>query len=325
MSKRLILFVPLLCCLPLLAEHIIGQPRMGTEIAEDHPRTTVQLGDVLVIDSMPCLVIYVDSTGQHGLVMSPCCNDNSTIIGKNPHFRYIKGMDLEKANRMTPLCFPDSVVKEREMKKDIAALIADNSIYGQENAKLIREYCQRNNLDMAAHFPDQHWTTLLGEGWFIPGAYESELYAKFIMNGRPMGKEGGLPQDEFYARVQELKALSQEIGDAYGLPSYKNDRFQQHMGYAIPVFIISSTLNKSVWGQQHKNLIKADPLFFLGIMSFIGACVGYHNDKEYGYLCLEIEKWKIERQTNYTFFYRNRMIYGYGFSCNPALVAFKEF
>lgn len=321
MNKRVILFTPLLCCLSLVAQHTIAQSYLGAQIPND-TISAVQLGDVLLIDSMPCLVIYVDSTGQHGLVMSPCCNDNSTVIGAHPHFRYIKGMNLEKANRMVPLYIPASIVNERERKKNIAALIADNSIYGQENAKLIREYCQRNNLDMAVYFPEQHRATLLGEGWFIPGAYELELYAKFIMNGRPMGREGGLPQDEFYARAQELTTLSREIGDTYGLSSYENGHFQEHMGYVIPVFMLSSTLNKGVWAQQHKDMIKTDPFFFLGIITFIEACETYHNDKEYGYLCLEIEKLKKEGQINYTFFYKNRLYYNY---YDYATVAFKEF
>lgn len=35
MKRRFILFVCLLCCLPLLAEHIVVQPRTGAEMAED--------------------------------------------------------------------------------------------------------------------------------------------------------------------------------------------------------------------------------------------------------------------------------------------------
>ena len=35
MNKRFILFAPLLCCLSLMAEHIVVQPRTGAELAED--------------------------------------------------------------------------------------------------------------------------------------------------------------------------------------------------------------------------------------------------------------------------------------------------
>lgn len=35
MSKRFVLFAPLLCCLSLMEEHIVVQPRTGAELAED--------------------------------------------------------------------------------------------------------------------------------------------------------------------------------------------------------------------------------------------------------------------------------------------------
>lgn len=203
MKKRLFILVFALCSLSLQAWEV---------------------GD-LYMDStgVPGIVIYLDQTGAHGLIMSPCapfydpvdriksCNQIRKEDGsKFARKLYMKEavrhganpQDLEKyleeANKLTDVVLaymPDipqryrSKISEKEEREMLLNIARDINGFGIHNQQVIIDYCERNNIDMQYYFPNTEWAIRLGEGWFIPGNHELELACRSFSDGIgiPMG------------------------------------------------------------------------------------------------------------------------------------------
>lgn len=205
-----------------------------------------QVGDIMLVDGYPAIVIYTDETGEHGLVCSSKAISNLDFesIVKDKIKQEGIGEEEAKEAALTEIGRPLLVYMNRndkQVRKNTEALSASNSIYGKENAEQILAYCETNDIDMAAYFPEQYWATQLGEGWFIPGVYELELYTKFLTNGREIGKKGKMAGKEYGECLSRNTILCSKVLEEYGT------------GFTLPYVAMSSTLINSAWGKDKAN------------------------------------------------------------------------
>ncbi len=168
---------------------------------------------------MPVLVIYVDQSGEHGLLMAPSGgyttqkvlerdikniqnykkkNDKmmqkitrSSAIKHNVDVTYMDEY-IAQADKLfdaviawlpnMPLLSGSKVSEkeERQMLRNIAPEMTGNGLHDQQ---LIIDYCEQNNVNMSYYFYSIDWCRQLGEGWFIPGNEELELYASSFSKG----------------------------------------------------------------------------------------------------------------------------------------------
>lgn len=141
-----------------------------------------KLGDYMEIDGVPGFVFYLDETGEHGLVMSmwPIMAGWEKIQTKS-----LRKEGILTEEHMKKLSLPKEKkikISNKEMKKyysDLSKLLGDD---GEENRKIIEEYCNNNNLPLSI-FKGQAFAASLGEGWFIPGDNEVTKFAEFLLGG----------------------------------------------------------------------------------------------------------------------------------------------
>lgn len=169
------------------------------------------LGDFMILDGVPCFVFHVDESGEHGMVMSFSANSakQAKKVQKFMEKNLAKDSGLQSdGNAVTwdsnKLIIPEKS-KEKLDKKAWKQIWADlNSQlgdYGEQNAKIVKDYCAEKNISLNL-FPHQYWASTLGEGWFIPGDEELRLFAQFFCGG--VGKEYGLGLFKWAKRGNEL-------------------------------------------------------------------------------------------------------------------------
>ena len=107
-----------------------------------------KVGDIYNANGLKGLVVYVDNTGAHGLIMSLTADGS----------RWSKGGDLKTETECTDV-------------KD-----------GQKNFEAIERYINETGSSWDL-FPLFKWAKSLGEGWYIPANAELELIAKAINGG----------------------------------------------------------------------------------------------------------------------------------------------
>ena len=220
----------------------------------------VELGDYMEIDGVPSIVIYVDNSGEHGLVMSAIAHSGDTkkllklFASKNwikNKEKYYETYQVERPNfEEKYLNLPSFDYKNyKKMHKDIvekclADLKSQTSAYGKENAVIIQNYCTNNQLDLSIYFPDQAWATSLGTDWFIPGNAELELYARFLSH------ELGRDYEESIYAIQGKDKYTNGIWSPYhlqrGILGYSDGVLMYNQFFA-PTNVKSSTLINSEW------------------------------------------------------------------------------
>lgn len=223
------------------------------------------LGEHILIDDIPSIVIYVDSTGEHGLVMSAtACYDKHVVeqLFGTDEWKYFTDDITTSAiqiSRPSPgfeeayLAMPTFDYKKYEYSKEkrqkqLALLRNKTSAYGKENTKIIANFCEENNLDMQEYFPEQVWASELGEGWYIPGNAELELYAKCIEI--PVSKSNTQPaRGKVYWRFTFAEYLNYDISGMCDMKSASATLF-------APINVRSSTLMISDWSTQMGNADK---------------------------------------------------------------------
>ncbi len=183
-----------------------------------------QVGDLMLVDGIPAVVISIDETGQHGLVCSSIALSNYGLELTTEQVMEDYGISEDEAkdkvlsNLNTPvLMYMDK--DDKQEKKAIKDLATSNSIYGKENAEQIRTYCETNDIDMATYFPEQYWAMQMGDGWFIPGVYELEQYAAFLRNGKygvGSGKEAELNGQDIKDISAKIKEVLDQSTEKYG-------------------------------------------------------------------------------------------------------------
>lgn len=311
----------------------------------------VELGDYMEIDGVPSIVIYVDATGEHGLVMSavapnslgeketkfaaafsPMNRINAQKIFSSKNWQEYKNMardeygieraDFEAAYMELPTLdyfdyYNYTMSKsKKEFEKHLRNLAWQTTEFGKENAKVIRNYCEENDVDMKTFFPDQYWAESLGDGWFIPGNAEIELYADFL--GQPIGfayskRFPFLAQDTTLWRFNIIpKRLLLGYDGSTG--------FTRHIFFA-PVTIKTSTLYKSEWSLSEHNRRK----FYNGSGKQPKIKQLYKDKKLNGfYRLIRLKKGPESNVTGLAYYYNDQSGYANG-TLYVLTVAVKEF
>ena len=107
-----------------------------------------KIGDIYSENGLKGIVVYVDNSGSHGLIMSLTADGS----------RWSKGGDLKTETE----CFDQND--------------------GQKNFEAIERYISETGSSWDV-FPMFKWAKELGEGWYIPANAELELIAKAINGG----------------------------------------------------------------------------------------------------------------------------------------------
>lgn len=180
-----------------------------------------EVGDWFVEETtgMPVLVIYVDQSGEHGLLMAPAggyttkkslMHDIKSIQRTKKRYNQVlqKRWKAEYVKHKVDFTYMDEYIsqsdelfnaviawlpnmplqsdsripeiEERKMLRNIAPEMTGN---GQHDQQLIIDYCEQNGIDMSYYFYSIDWCQKLGEGWFIPGNEELELFASSFSAG----------------------------------------------------------------------------------------------------------------------------------------------
>ena len=168
-----------------------------------------QVGDLYANDptGVPAIVVYVDESGEHGLMMAPSAYTDKTYenfcktLNKNRskfEKRAAKISTIDKREEQFNMVWEwlktapryDSetrINRKSPVYQEVAKL---NTDFGSDNQKAIVKYCQDNNLELGEYFLDTKWASQLGDGWFIPGNHELELFC--ISFGLGLGDANGI-------------------------------------------------------------------------------------------------------------------------------------
>lgn len=228
---------------------------------------------------VPAVVVYVDDSGKHGLIMSPFAFTDKLYkqwqkkktFAKNKKFYdkwYVnkprkklakEGGDLsafdaivEENNRkyeqvMTwlenaPRLY-DGKLKEKDERKAMEEFAGQNTEFGEENQKAVVAYCQENNVDITQYFRQNDWAMQLGAGWFIPGIHELELFNKYFAEG--VGKNYKVP-------LHKTKEYTESISK----PNLFQAKTWAYTG-GVTLYpcnlVCSSTMVKSAWSETEGN------------------------------------------------------------------------
>lgn len=205
-----------------------------------------EVGDYYNLDGVPSIVVWVDSTGEHGLRMTPNATSLETKTTDNMFYK----KDSKKKNK-------ERWIKNHEQYEEIIAwrnnnlwnnkkkvggsisiekLLQSNCEYGEINMKAVIDFCERNNIDMEAYFPSYYWATNIGSSWFIPGAYEANLISKILADSI------GVTRDAI-SWGHEVQKYAEKSGDVY---------FNFIKVFNIDL-LLTSTLILSDWAQDPSN------------------------------------------------------------------------
>lgn len=271
-----------------------------------------EIGDFYANDptGVPAVVVYVDDSGEHGLIMSPIAvtqkqydklkekqidKYSAAFEKKIPKLKKyaIKGgadkdsidayYDMMLQNRQKLVDWFDNAprlydgkLKEKDERKQIKDLSSEINEYGEDNLKTVVRYCQEENVDMTQYFRQFEYVINLGEGWFVPGNHELELFNKFFAEG--MGKDNKVSAfnyDKF------MKALDQKIKWSNKMVGYDLIRRPVTRGITITKafpnsFILSSTMLKSAWTEENKDKT-GKAIDTSSILSMIGSAADLDN------------------------------------------------
>lgn len=264
-----------------------------------------QVGDIMLVDGIPAIVISTDETGQHGLVCSSMAVTSNDVKLSASMLMLKEKLSEEEAREMVlsgmtiPVLFYGKK-DVKQVKKYTNDLAASNSIYGKENSEQIRAYCDANDVDMAIYFPEQYWASQLGNGWFIPGVHELEQYVAFLTEGRKIGKKEKLRRAEIKAvnaKIEEIRTSTMEDGEAV----------------ILPLCVQSSTLIKSPYTKSKEGKKKIPKLSG----SIAGAIVQAAQKSKPEYLHLFFEANKVIGSGKFLLLKKSDYV--------PGVVAFKEF
>ena len=142
-----------------------------------------EVGQLVPQGTWNALVVYVDDSGEHGLLMSPTAWREGTWALKYAAKK--AGMEIGDFIAMLPLPLMSRGESDSKISKVMKDMMKQNlnGTNGVENCKNIADYCESNGIPMEAYFPELTWAASLGEGWFIPGTDELEIYANVIAKG----------------------------------------------------------------------------------------------------------------------------------------------
>lgn len=245
-----------------------------------------EVGDFYANDpsGVPALVVYVDESGEHGLIMSPkALTEKGYKQSKKAYEKNKKWANSDAAKRRkkiqkngddlalqefdrlyeqqqanyamltqwlenAPRLF-DGKYTEKQQRKAIESLASSNTEFGEENQKDVLAYCNSNDVDITHYFRQFEYALNLGDGWFIPGNFELELYSKHFVEA--MGEKHHI---SFQKKIDMDKALREKLGPV-------GDWMVFNLFFATDA-IQSSTMLRSAWAENPENKEKMDVQIF---------------------------------------------------------------
>lgn len=177
--KKLFLLLTLICC----ANIVFAQYKVG---------------DVYEKNGVKGVIFHVDKTGEQALAITVSEKDNiDKWYQMQEEFKTMsKAAKKEYKNEVKNV--------ENSIKTHFEKLASSTSAYGANNMKVIKEYCAKHNIDMNKYFPTFVWAESLGDGWFIPGTHEADLYAEYIAFGVGKGSYKGTNKKDITNKYNRL-------------------------------------------------------------------------------------------------------------------------
>lgn len=152
-----------------------------------------KVGDAVLMDGIPCVVIEVDGTGQHGMVMSlpPTFKKMKEVAkivkkGGEPEWFYVpkkvKGKEIKQNSKYLEEYFErykdqDTVKVKLTNVLSVTRQISGRS--GKDDIQNALEFCESEGLNFEKVFPIHNWALSLGPEWFLPGLEECKVLAEF--------------------------------------------------------------------------------------------------------------------------------------------------
>lgn len=248
-----------------------------------------EVGDIIPQGNFDAVVVYVDESGEHGLMISPAApTAASTKIAAKA-----AGMSEEELLALNPLPLLPEGEKNAQVKDIQEKMMQENlnGTNGEQNAHDIAAYCEQNGIAMESTFPEVYWATLLGEGWFIPGVEELELYANTIFYG--VGKKA------YKGHSSTNSKSSKYIYEKYD--KIQRKLTEEGINFYLPKSLISSTFGCNTSFEKDKankdKIARINGLLIIGNINhpYFGL-TSFSND--YG------EHWYIfnKKGTDYSFY-----------------------
>lgn len=210
-----------------------------------------KVGEAFVKDGVPCIIIDVDASGQHGLAMS-----------LQPTYKAMK--DAKKTGEYGWM-YQHKKLKGKVMKQRIGYLVeffqryqcdtlrvrtsgmstAEKTITsrnGRENMDNLIAFCDEKGISLESYFPEYHWALSLGKDWFIPGVAELELWVKTV-GFETFGFKNAKGLGMYTKDLKELNSTYAQSLGALGenAVSFKNVMLPYSNTYTTP-YIESSTI-----------------------------------------------------------------------------------
>lgn len=198
-----------------------------------------EVGQIIPQGTWNALVVYVDESGEHGLMMSPTAWREGTWVLKYAAKK--AGMTIEEFVATLPLPLMSSGEKDSKIAKVMKDMMKQNlnGTNGVENCKNIADYCENNGIPMEVYFPELAWASSLGDGWFIPGTDELEIYANVIARG--VGKANY--KGNYFHADDHRNELNKKLSESMSLDAGGFIQFPQYIGSST--FACNSAFEKN--------------------------------------------------------------------------------
>lgn len=231
-----------------------------------------EVGDIVPQNGFDAVVVYVDESGEHGLMISPHGMYQSQIK------KAAKKAGISEEDYIAQMTVPflNDGEKVEAIRKVHKQMLQENlnGTNGEQNAIDIANYCEQNGLPMETYFPEMYWAANLGEGWFIPGTDELELYANSIAYG--VGKANYKKDQRFNisGKLPKTEAIQDKLKEAGST-------------FILPSFICSSTFaNNVAFSKDKANKKKIAKINGAGILTninyiYYGLCVYFSHMQWY--------------------------------------------
>lgn len=147
-----------------------------------------EVGQLITLNGHNCIVVEVDSTGEHGLAAGPALMlyDSKKYTPE----KYIeKKCHGDKKTKHAPRFFwagrlgcmqMQKLSEDEEEALKTPILDSLTSAHGADNQRIILRYCETKGVDMERVFPAHYWADNLGDDWFVGGDYEVRKYINLI-------------------------------------------------------------------------------------------------------------------------------------------------
>lgn len=208
------------------------------------------LGDYIEIGGIPSCVIYVDESGKHGIAMS------FPFIKKKKFFNKANSNGILKPDLAK--LYQANVLKSCSYnKKEVCTELSDKlGDYGEENTKVLEEYCKDKGLSLQKTFPMIYCVKQLGDGWFVPGASEIDLFAKFYVGG--LGKKYGMNGTKFF-KLYKKRCMDERAATIvqYSLYQYSSSIYKKQgllmlWPFTMPGFTARTSMEYTAKGAKEQ-------------------------------------------------------------------------